>query len=299
MTASPATTAILLAFAASCCFSTASIVFARFSKQISSAWMNNVKVAVCWMAICATLLFTATWTSASAFSIAALFISGAIGLGIGDIFLLRGFARMGASRTILVFGFQPVVMAIAGSFLFGQPLEWTHAAAIFFFLLCLFVLSLERYKSEGHWEIKGLLFALAGVLLDNVGVLLTRWSFDLSPSLDPLQANLYRCSGALIIFGLIAFIQPIQLVSQFRALSRRDQALAIGASFFGTFLSLSFYLSALKFGHLGTLSALVLTGPLISGLLECWLQRKWPSKYLLFGFVCLIAGMILALGIFN
>lgn len=299
MTASPATTAILLAFAASCCFSTASIVFARFSKQISSAWMNTVKVAVCWLALCGALLITSTWTTASMVSIGALFISGGIGLGIGDLFLLRGFARMGASRTILVFGFQPVVMAIAGSFLFGQKLEWTHAAAMFFFLMCLFLLSLERYKSEGHWEIKGLLFALAGVLLDNVGVLLTRWSFDLSPSLDPLQANLYRCTGALIVFGVLSFIQPIQLIAKFRELNRRDQLLAVGASFFGTFLSLSFYLSALKFGHLGTLSALVLTGPLISGLIECWLQRKWPSKYLIFGFGCLIAGMTLALGVFN
>jgi drug/metabolite transporter (DMT)-like permease len=257
--------------------------------------MNTYKALICLIALALTLLLTATWDPVLKGPAMALMGSGALGLGIGDLFLLAAFARIGASRTLLLFGFQPVILGIGAALLFGQPLEGHQALAIFFFMLCLFILSFERYKIDGHWEIKGLLFALAGVLLDNSGILLTRWAFDHGSNLDPFQANFFRTCGALIFFGAFALIRPFSLTKPLIAMRWKDRSLVTLAALGGTYLSLSLYLNALKVGHLASISAIVLTGPIFSATLECILQRKAPSRPLILAFGCLFLGMFLIL----
>lgn len=290
-----ASLAAILALGSSLCFATASVAFARFSREISSVWMNTFKAIVCFIALGLCLLLTATWDELPTPSALALFSSGALGLGVGDLFLLAAFARIGASRTLLLFGFQPVILGVGAAFLFGQPLQAGQAVAILFFMLCLFILSFERYKLDGHWEIKGLIFALTGVLLDNSGVLMTRWAFDHATNLDPFQANFFRVGGALIFFAAFALIRPFPLVKPFLNLHIKDRTLVILASLGGTFLSLGLYLNALKIGHLASISAIVLSGPIFSAILECVLQRKAPSRSLVLAFGCLFVGMTLIL----
>src|SRR5688572_5411471 len=130
----------ILALGSSLCFATASVVFARFTRETSSAWMNTYKALICLLALALTLLLTSTWNPVAQGPMAALLASGALGLGIGDLFLLLAFARIGASRTLLLFGFQPVILGVGASFLFGQPVEPRQALSIFFFMLCLFIL---------------------------------------------------------------------------------------------------------------------------------------------------------------
>lgn len=288
---------VLYAFGSSFTFAISSVAFARLTREVSSAWMNTVKALVCWLLLAVVLCLTVP-SPVTTSSRVGLFLSGAVGLGLGDLFLLGAFARMGAARTLLVFGFQPLFMGIAGHFLFGQSFELSQAAAIGFFLACLFVLSLERYRTEGHWEIRGLTLALGGILLDALGVLLSRWAFDASPGLDAFQANFDRVTGALVFYGFLSLVRPVRLVRGFRSLGKTDRGLAIGSSITGTFITLSLYLRAVRIGHLATISALALTGPLYSAALECVLQRKAPSRHLIGAFLCLVCGMGLALHFF-
>lgn len=285
------TTALLAAAAASLCFSSASVLFARYTRLLSSVWMNTVKALVCWTALAVTVLLFGLWSVPAPASITGLAISGALGLGIGDLFLLSAFARLGASRTLMLFGFQPVLVGVGAALLFHQPVEPARAMGILFFILCLFLLSFERYKKDGHWELTGLLFALLGVVLDNVGVLMTRWSFEQSPELNPFTANLFRTSGALAVFALYSLFRPLGLREGFTRLPRTDRGLVVLASFCGSFLSLGFYLHAVKTGHLASISGLTLSGPLFAALIECLIQKKWPSPYLIAGLSCLFAGM--------
>jgi drug/metabolite transporter (DMT)-like permease len=52
------------------------------------------------------------------------------------------------------------------------------------------------------------------------------------------------------------------------------------ASVCGTLISLSLYLFAIKTGHLATISGIAITSPLFATLLECVIEKKWPSRYL-------------------
>lgn len=288
--------ALLLALASTACFSTASVFFTRFSRSVSPAWMNTFKAVVCTLCLLIVVPVFGLWTTPTNASATAFFLSGVIGLGIADLFLLSAFARIGAARTLMVFGFQPVIVGTASAFLFQQTIEPIRFVAIFFFILCLFILSFERYKREGHWEFLGLALALTGVLLDNTAVLVTRWGFDQTVDMNPFAACLLRTTGALALFSLYSLFRPIRILGHFRALDTTSKTAAVLASFFGTFMSLCLYLYALRKGHLASIAAIGLAGPVLSASLESLIEGKRPSPYLLMGIACMITGMMLFFG---
>jgi DME family drug/metabolite transporter len=286
----------LLALASAACFSSASLIFAEVSRRVSSLWMNAIKAAVAWVFFGLAVGWLG-WADIDAKVGLALLASGVLGLAVGDIFLLTAYARMGAARTLILFGFQPLFIGVAAHFLFGQEITWLRGLAVVFFLACLFVFSLERFRQDGRWEIYGLVAALVGVLFDNCGVLLTRWSFEQVTELNAFQANWIRCSGALIFFLLFGSVAKIELVKGWQQLQPKMRWLALFSSFLGTFMSLVLYLTAVKIGHLASLAALGLAGPLISSGLECAYNRKWPSRYLLVALFFFLCGFGILVGL--
>jgi drug/metabolite transporter (DMT)-like permease len=224
---------------------------------------------------------------------AALVASGILGLGIGDIFLLNAYARMGAARTLILYGFQPFFIGALSYFFFGQELAGQRMVAVFFFVGCLFTFSLEKYRQAGHWEIPGLVAALVGVAFDNCGVVLSRWAFDQVPAMDALQANFLRCSGALAFYAVFAQVRRVDLAKGWRKLDRGGKKLAFISAAMGTFLALFLYLTAVKIGHLASISALGVVGPILTSAMECAYYRKAPSKYLLTALALFLGGFSL------
>lgn len=259
--------------------------------------MNTFKALVSGVLFAASVVIFGLWSPLSLDVVAALVISGTLGLAIGDIFLLNAYIRMGAARTLILFGFQPLFLGAAAHWLFNQPMSGLRFLAILFFMACLFTFSLEKYRQEGHWEIRGLVFALVGVLFDNSGVLLSRWAFDQVPNMTAFQANLFRCSGAVFFFAVMALVRPIHFRSQWRALSPRARKLALVSAFLGTYLSLFLYLTAIKIGHLASISALGVAGPIITSAMECAYYQRAPSRYLLTALLFFMMGFALLMWI--
>lgn len=219
------------------------------------------------------------------------FLSGALGLGIADIFLFQAYREMGPGRTMMLFGFQPVVLGILGYFFLGQELDMKKALAIIFFICCLFTLSFEAFKKEGHWQMKGILMALLWLMLDSTGVVITRYSFNMNPELHALEGNIYRCLGALFVFMVVGMIRPFGLVKNFVALSKKSQLMVVVGSFFGTFLSLALYLEAIKTINLASLAGINVSGTVFSGVMESVIFKRRPTWYLGLAFVFFLCGM--------
>ncbi len=291
----PQQLAYFYAIAASMVFSSASLVFAHFSKKLSSLWMAVFKALVCFVCLLVSVIVMGAWQEIDMSTVLALMLSGMLGLAIGDLFLLQAFARMGAGRTLILFGFQPFFLGVASYYLFGQSFSAYRLIAIFFFLICLFLFSLEKFKEHGKWEWIGLLAALLGVLFDNTGVILTRWSFEHQPHLEPLFANFVRCSGAIVFFVLFGPFLKVRLMAQLNKLNLKEKGLAVLAAIMGAYLSLMLYLTALRIGHLASLSAIGVFGPLFSTTLECIIDRRWPSTYLWLSLVSFLFGFSLIL----
>jgi drug/metabolite transporter (DMT)-like permease len=289
------TTAYFYALAASVSFSTASLFFAVYAKNISSLWMNYFKTTICFICLTLSLVFFVKWQAVPISVVGALVVSGILGLGLGDLFLLSAFARMGAGRTLILFGFQPLILGVSSWYLFAQPLSLYKLIAVFFFLICLFLFSLEKFKEEGHWEIKGLIAALLGVMFDNSGILLTRWSFDSAPEMGVVQANFIRASGALLFYFTFNPFLKSGLIQHFKKLTQQQKIVITVASAAGTFVSLVLYLSAVRVAHLASLSAIGVFGPLYSTTLECVIAKKAPSRYLILALFSFLIGFVILL----
>jgi drug/metabolite transporter (DMT)-like permease len=243
--------------------------------------MNMFKALVALVCISVVLTLGQSWYIPSTEISAQFAASGFLGLFIGDIFLLKAYTRLGASRTLILFGFQPLLIGFFSYLLFSQPLAASKLIAILFLFSCLYIFSLEKFREHGHWEIKGLVYALLGMLLDTVGLLISRSSFDSDPLLGPLQGNFFRLLGALFGFVILNHFKPIGIISNFLKLNARARSFAVGASFAGTFLSLFLYLTAVKTGHLASVSGVALSGPILAAIVECWIVKKRPSRYLI------------------
>lgn len=215
--------------------------------------------------------------------------------------MLRGFVHLGSGRVLMLFSFQPLFLGIASFYLFGQEFQWLRLAAILFLILCILSFSFESFKTKGHWDVPGLTYALIGVLLDAIGVLMTRAAFEHAPEMSPFLANFIRATTATMGFVIVSLIPQyaFSLFGPFKALPKKDRAIVTVAGFFGTFMSLSFYLMAIKTGHLATVSAVTGTAPLFATLIEVVLGKRKFTPYLgagllffLIGFAILIANFI-------
>lgn len=241
------------------------------------------------------MVFFSSWVDLPTEVIGALTLSGMLGLGLGDLFLLSAYARMGAGRTLILFGFQPLILGISSWYLFAQPLSVYKLFAVFFFLICLYLFSLEKFKEHGHWEIKGLIAALLGVVFDNAGILLTRWSFNSVTEMSVIQATFVRAAGALLFYITFNPFLKSGLIQHFQKLDRHQKIVISAASVAGTFVSLLLYLSAVRVAHLASLAAMGVFGPLYSTTLECVIARKRPSPYLIWAMASFIIGFCILL----
>lgn len=284
-------TSYIYALSANFCFALGSMFFTHYSRKFSSTWMN------CYKALFASILFGLTIICTSGFndfeilSLVGLLCSGFMGLGIGDIFLLRAFSLMGPGRTMVLFGFHPLIVGILSFILLGQTIDLEKLYAIIFFVLCLITFSYEAFKSSGHWEFRGLVFALLGMSLDACGVIITRMSFDYSSDLTAFEGNFYRCLGALLAFIIISKVSPFGFVQNFKAMRLKSRFFVSFGALLGTYLSLAFYLEAIKTANLASISAIAITSVIFSSTFECIWEKKLPSKYLITAFIFFLIGI--------
>ncbi|PIP93352.1 MAG: EamA family transporter [Bdellovibrio sp. CG12_big_fil_rev_8_21_14_0_65_39_13] len=282
---------IFFALGANLSFALGSQVFTHYSRAVNPAWMNAVKAIVALVCFILINLFFVPQVSTSVVTILVLGISGFIGLGFGDIFLLRSFAELGPGRTLMLFSFQPLILGFFSYFLFDQGVDTRKFWAILFFVLCVFLFSFESFQKSRKWQMAPIMLAFSGILLDACGVLMSRWSFNSTPELGSLQGNLYRTFGAVLFYLILGMKGRFQLRNLWKARSTKDKGYLIIGSFLGTFLSLSLYLNAIRLGHLATISGLSITGVLFSSLFECLIEKKWPSRYFMTAFCAFLIGM--------
>lgn len=282
----------LYALAANLSFAVGVQFFTHYARRISSLWVNCFKAAVAAGLFAATVALQGGFHQIAPWCAALFLFSGAIGLGLADICLVKSFSLMGPGRTMLIFGFQPLVIGVISYFAFGQAVDARKFLAILFFVVCLFIFSLESFRKHGHWNVKATLYALGGVTLDGLGVLVTRYAFNSSPGIGTTEGNLYRALGALALFWALSRVRPFHFFAKLRELERHSLLWITLGSVAGTYLSLMFYLSAIRYsGALAAVSGIAITGTIFASAFECLVERKAPSAYLLVSFVFFAGGM--------
>lgn len=282
-----------LAIGANLTYSTSSMIFSLYAKRFTSVWINQVKVLVAFVAFLIAMVFAEKTVGVSLNVLALLVLSGFMGLCLGDVFLFRAFTTLGAARSLVLYSFQPLMLGLYGYFFLGQLFSLNQTFAVICMMVCIFIFMLERNKTTGSWDLPSFIWAFLGITLDAVGTMMTREAYELNPGLETFQVNVIRCVGALIGFMMMSPKSYFKIAQDMLALRKREVTLVVAASFCGCFLSLTFYLAALKFAHVGTLTAISITGPVWVSLLESLYHRRLPSKYLVSAFVFFLLGFYL------
>jgi hypothetical protein len=282
-----------LAIGANLAYSTSSMVFSLYARRFSSMWINQVKVFTAFLAFVAAMLLSQRMVPVNGYTLTILLFSGATGLCMGDIFLYRAFTTLGAGRSLVLYSFQPLMLGIYGYFFLAQTFSVNQTLAVVCMVICIFIFMLERNQMTGSWDIRSFLWAFLGITLDAIGMMFTRTAYEADPSLETFQVNVIRCSGALIGFFLISPKSYLAVAKDVIGLKKRDQSLLFGSAITGCFLSLTMYLAALKYAHVGTLTSITITGPVWVSLLECVYYKRWPNFYLLAAFSFFLTGFYL------
>lgn len=283
----------MLAIGANLTFSTSSMVFSLFSKRFSGLWVSQVKVIVAFVSFLIALVVTAGYVKLNIYSVGFLLSSGLIGLCFGDIFLFKAFATLGAGRSLVLFSFQPLLLGIYGYFFLNQIFTLNQTLAVVCMIVCIFIFMLERNRMTGSWDVKSFMWAFTGIALDSIGLMLTRSAYESTPELETFLVNVIRCAGALIGFFILSPKSYVSVTKDVLALKKTDMGIILSAAVFGCFVSLTLYLAALKYAHVGTLTAISITGPIWVSLLECIYYRKLPNRYLMSALAIFLVGFYL------
>jgi drug/metabolite transporter (DMT)-like permease len=269
------------------------MVFSLYARRFSSMWINQVKVVTALVAFFLAMIISQKIVPLTASSTILLLLSGLCGLCIGDLFLFRAFATLGAGRSLVLFSFQPLLLGLYGYFFLAQVFSLNQTLAVICMIICIFIFMLERNRSTGTWDIKSFLWAFTGIALDSIGVMLTRSAYELNPGLETFQVNVIRCLGAVLGFFLISPKSYQKVFKDVVGLTTKDRSLLFTSAFTGCFLSLTLYLAALKYAHVGTLTSIGITGPVWVSMLECIYYRKRPTYFLLSAFTFFLCGFYL------
>jgi len=276
-------------------FGFVSQVYTYYGRKFSSLWVNAFKAFIAGLFFILAVLVSGGFNPIHPLALAAFLASGALGLGIADIFIVKAFAGMGPGRTLMLYSFQPLFVGILSFFLFGQVLDSHKLVSIIFFVMCVLIFSLESYNKDGHFNIKNTLFAFIGVAFDGSGVLLTRYGFNHAAHISTFEGNFYRALSAMLLFYVISRFKKFSFRENFNSLAPGRKAFVIFAVFMGTFMSLSLYLSAIRVGTLAVLTSISVTSVIFASVFECVWERKMPSKYLLAAFGFFFCGMYILL----
>ena len=238
-----------------------------------------------------TIISFNIWMTPTTTTVGVLLLSGCIGLMIGDIFMLKAMSMLGASRMLMIFGLQPFFLGIGGYFFFHQHFSLYNLLGLVSMTLCLFTISLEYFKKSGTWQLEGLIAGLVAIILDAIGIFLTRFGFEDSKGISAIQVNAIRCVGAIIGFIFIYFFkEKISFTPVWKKFSKDEKVRIIMGSLLGTFVSLILYLTAVSRGKLSIISAVTVTGPMFASVFECVRYKRWPNSYTVIAFIFFITG---------
>jgi len=274
-------------------FSTAGLIFSFYARKFSPTWVGQVKVTVASIAFVIAFLLAEEFIPLSPTALILLFLSGLGGLCVGDILLFKAFATLGAARSLVLFSFQPLLLGVYGFVFLGQTFTLTQTISVLCMIVCVYVFMMERKGLTGSWDLKSFLWAFGAICLDAFGVMLTRTAYEMTPGLETYETNVVRCFGALCGFFLIKPSSYQKIYQDLRKLNVKENTMIIGAGLGGCFIALALYLAALKHAHVGTLTAISITGPVWVSLLECLYHRRLPNRFLSIAFIFFLAGFYL------
>ena len=210
-----------------------------------------------------------------------LIISGIIGVAIGDILFLASLRRIGSSLSAIVSTGYTISIFILAFLMFGEVISFISYIGGLLVILGVVIGTIDRdIKSTPKEVLYGVLFGLLANLCTAYSVLLLRPIMDIHPV---VPIALVRFSIGMIIsaFGILYLNGKLALRETI--LKGFSNYNLLAGAFFGTFLSVIFWLAGFKFtlagraaiyNQLSTIFIILLASVFLN---QQMTKRKWVA----------------------
>lgn len=277
----------LAALGAALLWAFASILFADIGKYVRAINLNLIKgLFACLLMLIALSVGTImgidnlhlqTITSISPNGIILLFVSGIIGIGLGDTAYFACLRRIGPQKGIMLEATAPIIAALLAMFLFQEYLAFTAWLGILLTISgVILVVRLSRSSLDYGTTVPGILFGLVAASSQATGIVLSRLAL-LAEQVEPLASGLIRLSAALLIIVTWLIIRKIfnfrsanhqQIKDAIAGIVQHKLGLKLlGAITLGTFLAIWLMQTSVKYTSAGIAQTLLATCPLFGMLI--------------------------------
>jgi len=192
----------LAALATAICWTFTALCFEYSTKRIGSLSVNVIKmyVAFALFAVFAWIFRGKPFpTDATAFAWLWLALSGIIGFVLGDLFLFKAIAIIGARTSMLIMALVPPITAVVGFFLLSETIALRHCLGMALTIggVATVILTRQTGTKKLKHSVKGLVYACIGMVGQAVGLVLSKHGMG--------EYNAFSATQIRIIAGLAGF----------------------------------------------------------------------------------------------
>ena len=254
---------IISALGASSSWTFACYLWRQQTKYFSAAQINITKNLIALIIFSPVIL---SFDFQSSFKeIFILFLSGIIGISLGDTFYLISLKKLGTRRTLTVEALSPIIATVIGSLLLKEMLPFKVWIGVL--IVCISLVGVAFQKTINNQDIvlnndrkKGFIFAFLSVFCAVIAAALSRWVL-INSDLNPFQTTEIRLLGSIL--GLLPFLRK-ELTDSVRKLPLKNKISLLYATFLGTNVGILLQQNVFKLLPIGLGWTLLSTSPLMA-----------------------------------
>ncbi|MEL6440476.1 MAG: DMT family transporter [Cyanobacteria bacterium J06621_8] len=253
----------IAALSAALLWAISSVIYSRLGLKISPLQLNFYKGLVAIALITITILIQGgVPTNLTAATFGWLFLSGVIGIGLGDTAYFAALNTLGPRRTLLMETASPPMGALLALIFIGEALATSAWCGILITILGIaWVISERNPLDRLGLSRKGITWGILAAIAQATGAVISRFALTQS-DISPLASTFIRLvGGTVIVLALILLPTARQATGKWR-LSWRGLGIIAIASFGSTYLGIWLQQTSLKFAPTGIAQTLLATSPL-------------------------------------
>ena len=254
---------IISALGAASAWTYACYLWRKQTKYLSATQINITKNVIAFI-IFSPVILTFDFHS-NIKEIFILFLSGIIGISLGDTFYIISLKKLGTRRTLTIESLSPIIATVLGSLFLKEMLPFNVWIGIFIVSISLVGVVSQKMKStllitSDSDKKKGLIFAFLSVLCAVISASISRLVLT-SSDLYPLQTTEIRLLGS--IAALLPFLRKNWTYSV-RKMPLSNRLSLLVATFFGTNIGILLQQNVFKLLPLGLGWTLLSTSPVMA-----------------------------------
>lgn len=253
------------ALSAALIWAIASYIYIHLGKRLQPMLLNAAKCTLAIAMTGLTLLATQQLTPAiDAQSFVLLFISGVVGIGLGDTVFFESLNCLGSRRALLLESLAPPLTAFLALLFLDEALVSQAWLGIGLTIAGVAWVVVEQTPEAVHRYLRpwrGITFGLLAALAQASGSVMSRAAL-VNSDISPLWSTLVRLAAGVLILCCWLLIRKPSPHEITALKSPRFLAVLAAAAFFSTFLAIWLQQTAYKYTAAGIAQSLTSTSPL-------------------------------------